>query len=170
MEMEQGKDRKTYLEILRVLACLFVLYNHTAGRYMRLMEGAGGAAALFLFYVSKTAVPLFLMISGAALLGKQDAYGKNAKRILRMLGVLAVVSLFYYGMNALVNGTPFVLKEFLLQIYTTQATTSLWYLYLYLGSSVVINAFCLNFSLIYSTKYAINKSRSSLAKWYFAYY
>lgn len=137
--MEQKQTtRKTYLDILRVFACLSVIYNHVAGREMRLMSGMSGLAALFLFYVSKTAVPLFLLISGALLLGRKDGFRCHVRRILRMALVLVVASLFYYGMNALLDGTAFRVNDFLLTVYRSETTGSFWYLYLYLGVLVML--------------------------------
>ncbi len=140
--MEEGKslqgNRKSYLDALRILACLAVIYNHVAGGSMRLLEGASGAAALLLFFVSKCAVSLFLLISGAVLLGRVDSYKKIGQRILRILAALVLMTLFYYGMNCMQEGAAFELDTFFETLLNGSATGSLWYLYLYLGVLITL--------------------------------
>ena len=135
--MEQG-ERKTYLDALRVLACLFVFYNHVAGQSMRLFSGVGGAAALTLFYVSKSAIPLFLMISGAVLLWRVEPYARTLRRIGRILLALVLISLFYYGMECAWQRAPFVLSDFWDRLYHYRLSNSLWYLYAYLGLLIML--------------------------------
>ena len=130
--------RRVYLDALRILACLAVIYNHVAGGSMRLFEGAFGAAALLLFFASKCAVPLFLLISGAVLLGRVDSYKKTALRILRIFLALVLATLLYYGANCLKEGRAFEAAAFLRTLVRGQAAGSLWYLYLYLGALVAL--------------------------------
>ena len=131
-------ERKPYLDALRIPACLGVIYNHVAGRSMRLYEGASGAAALWLFFVSKAAVALFLMISGALLLGRTDTYARSWKRVLRMAAALLVCSLLYYAVRLLQSGAPFLPAEFAADVWHYGITGSYWYLYLYLGLLVMM--------------------------------
>ena len=131
-------SRKVYLDALRILACLAVIYNHVAGGSMRLIDGASGAAALFLFFISKCAVSLFLLISGAVLLGRVDSYKKTGRRILRILAALVLMTLFYYGMNCLQEGEAFQLGAFVGTLLDGTATGSIWYLYLYLAVLVTL--------------------------------
>ncbi len=136
--MERTEPRKTYLDALRILACLCVIYNHVAGQSMRLFSGAFGAAALLLFFLSKGAVALFLMISGAVLLGRCDPCRKTVLRILRMLLALVLFSAFYYGMDCLKNRAAFELPAFLPLLAGGRASNALWYLWLYLGVLVAL--------------------------------
>ena len=131
--MQRAATRKTYLDALRVLACLCVIYNHVSGQSMRLFSGASGAAALFVFFLSKSAVALFLMISGAVLLGRCDSYRKIWLRMLRVLLTLVLFSAFYYGMDCLKNGAAFELPAYLALLAGGRASNALWYLSLYLG-------------------------------------
>ena len=82
--------KKYYLEVIRILAILMVMYNHSAA-FMSFSNQSGVEYAIsFLFsMVCKGAVPLFFMVSGALLLGKNES-GKDLfqKRILRMILVL----------------------------------------------------------------------------------
>lgn len=134
----ERRERKTYLDTLRILAAFFVIYNHVAGQNMRLLSGVGGAAALFALYLSKSAIPIFLLVSGATLLKTAEPYGKCAKRVGRMALALALFSLFYYGVQCLDAGAPFVLGEFLDTLYHSQVSYSFWYLYAYIGLLVML--------------------------------
>ena len=63
--------KKYYLEVIRILAILMVMYNHSAA-FMSFSNQSGVEYAIsFLFsMVCKGAVPLFFMVSGALLLEK----------------------------------------------------------------------------------------------------
>lgn len=131
--MERLGTRKTYLDALRLLACLGVIYNHVAGRSMRLFSGASGAAALFGFFVSKSAVGVFLLISGAVLLGRCDSYRKSLMRVMRVALALCLFSLLYYTRQCIWEGEAFSLLEFLLYFVKGEANAAYWYLFAYLG-------------------------------------
>ena len=85
----------------------------------------------------KIAVPLFFMISGALLLPKQETLKQlYTKRVFRMLVVLLLVSVPYYIWLHRSNGlNP---GSFLTFIYGESASTSLWYLYSYIGLLIVM--------------------------------
>lgn len=67
------------------------------------------------------------------MLNKEDSPKKIMQRITRILVVLVVGSFCYYVYYAWYRGTPFSIKEFLINLPRTQVTTAYWYLYLYLG-------------------------------------
>lgn len=131
--MEQTQPRTTYLDALRILACLGVVYNHVAGQSMRLFEGAFGAAALFGFFLSKGAVPLFLLVSGAVLLGRCDSIRKSAVRLIRIVLALTLFSLLYFGLDCWLAGRAFSLSAFGWGLLQGKIAVSYWYLYLYIG-------------------------------------
>ncbi len=135
--MEGTPARKTYLDALRVLACLGVLYNHIAGRTMRFYEGASGAAALWLFFASKAAVALFFMISGALLLGRDDGYAKAWRRILRVALAIVLFSALYYAVDTALAGAAFRPLELLENIWRYGQSGTYWFLYVYLGVLVM---------------------------------
>lgn len=134
----EAKPRKTHLDALRILACLFVLYNHAAGQTMQFGEGAGGALALGLLYYSKPSIPLFLMVTGAVMLGRCDSWSKTLHRFVRMLAVLVLFSAFYYITNAFFDGGTIGVGDFFDRLYHSNVTVSLWYLYAYLGLLVMM--------------------------------
>lgn len=128
--MEQAKNRKTYLDALRLIACLCVIYNHVSGQNMRLFSGVSGMLALGGLFFAKSAVALFLMISGAVLLNRCDSYKKTGMRVLRVLLALVLVSVLYYLTDC--KEAP-SFAAFLTKFLSAQIISSAWFLYLYLG-------------------------------------
>ena len=124
------------LEILRIFACFLVIVNHTNSRIF-LSSQAGSltwTASILYFFVCKIAVPVFIMISGATLLGKTERYRDVFfKRVLKFTLVLVVFSLPYYINDIMVSGAPFDVFDFFHAIYPYNITNAFWYLYLYLG-------------------------------------
>lgn len=93
------KDRKLYLEFLRIAAILAVIFNHAPGFGLPL--GNSSCALEFLNNVSmelcKMAVPLFFMISGALLLERKEPWHIFfRKRISRYIIVLISYGLLQY--------------------------------------------------------------------------
>lgn len=104
-ENPQKTSRKVYLEALRYLAIFFVIYNHTAGNGFLLFVDSEQPQwlypiNLFISQIDKIAVPIFFMISGSLLLGKNEPISVILKkRVLRMCLVLIGISLFYLFYN-----------------------------------------------------------------------
>lgn len=127
--------KKYYLEAVRITAVLLVMYNHSAPfMSFATQHGVQYAVSFFLSLVCKAAVPLFYMVSGALLLGKNESFGELArKRILRIVAVIVIFSLLYY-MKFAVRGQASVSPiRFLLGLPFDVAFLPYWYLYSYLG-------------------------------------
>ena len=98
------KKRILYLDALKILAALFVVFNH----YCFVINPSSHFSKILftvLFTTCKVAVPIFIMVSGALLLGKKTSY-KDVfiKRIFRVFVPLVIISIiyvfFYYdGLN-----------------------------------------------------------------------
>ena len=132
------KKKLLYIEFLRAIAVLFVIFNHTGGDGFRLfLKYPAGSiqywTCLSVSIFCKFAVPVFFMISGALLLGKDEPLKVLwKKRIARMAIVLVTVSLMYYFAECLLIGpTPF--EGFLRRLYGSAIKTHLWFLYLYIA-------------------------------------
>ncbi len=85
--------KKTYIECLRIIAIILVIYNHTRELGFTLYQYTSDACSyylsVFMIPVCKTAVPIFLMISGATLLGKKEDYRQLFfGRIARYVGII----------------------------------------------------------------------------------
>jgi len=138
---EIPKSRLVHLDLLRLLAIFLVIFNHTGDRgYTLFVQHMGTPLHLPYMLASifcKIAVPLFFMISGALLLGREESYRQLfTKRILRMLLVLIIASVPYYLWMHRSNGLSPL--NFLSYIYGQSATTSLWYLYSYIGLLLIL--------------------------------
>jgi len=137
--MTVESKRYPYLDFLRVLACFLVIVNHT-NSYVFLQANPLGLTWLLSitwYYFSKTAVPLFIMVSGACLLPKRDGYRRTASRVLRMLGALLLFSYVYYLLGLWKSGwnlpAALDIAGFLRSIWRERITDSFWYLYFYIG-------------------------------------
>ena len=88
-----------YIEILRIIALYLVLFNHTGNYgyslYMVSQESRYYPIYLFLSVITVCNVPIFFMISGALLLGKEESLRVLfRKRIRKFLIVLIGISFF----------------------------------------------------------------------------
>ena len=134
--MEIKKGKKIYLEVLRIICIVLVIFNHTSpDGYMAFIGETNGflyGLKMFMSILCRIAVPVFFMISGALLLGRQESLKVLfTKRILRIVLVLVLVSVPYYIWRT-PDAAPSVVGFFLMLI-TGAATTSMWYLYAYIG-------------------------------------
>ena len=129
-----GGKRKTHLDFLRILAAFLVLVHHS--ELMELFDhmpaGLVGIFALScmtsLVFIN---VPLFYMISGALLLGREESdrviYGKRIPRFL-LLTFLASSFTYIYRCYPSFNTADFFRGFFAGNMDETH-----WYLYAYLG-------------------------------------
>ena len=129
--------RKPHMDALRVLAMLLVLYNHTGERgFLRFdaAQGAARAAYLALAVLDTIAVPLFFMISGALLLGREEPIRVCLKkRVLRYVLVIFGASTVMYVYSCRTDLSVMNLTDYTRGLYDGNITTSYWFLYTYLG-------------------------------------
>ena len=71
------KQKKGYLELVRIIAIFFVIYVHTgtdAAEHYRIAEtSASYGLSLVLYAFAQVSVPLFFLVTGAVLLQKEEA-------------------------------------------------------------------------------------------------
>lgn len=133
------QQRQTYLDILRVLASFLICYNHAFGYHLFLEQEPNGSLIswinVFLSAVTSINIPLFFMISGALLLGKNETYGTILrKRVLRIVVLLfAAVILTHF---IIVPGTP--VPESVSLFLNGTNTGVYWYLFAYLGFLLIL--------------------------------
>lgn len=128
-------SRKTYLDVLRVMASFLVCYNHSYGYHLFLDQEANGSIFSWFNVFTSAAttmdIPLFFMISGALLLGKQESYQTVwKKRIVRILVLILSASLVTYLILA---PRPLSGKDFFQKLLTGTVNGSHWYLFAYLS-------------------------------------
>lgn len=147
--MAVKKKKYVYLEALRVLAILFVVFNHTGTNGYLFFTTDAGRGGLWAFYASaavvcKVAVPIFLMVSGAVLLGKDEPISTVwKKRIARILAFTLFWSAvqyvliwagFYDGRSIAEPGVV----DFLTRFYHAPMVGPYWYLYIYLAFLAIL--------------------------------
>ena len=131
--MNVGK-RDICSDLLKILACFLVIVNHTSitfGNFHGQIT-ASWVLSVIIFYFSKMAVPIFLMISGMFLLGKERDYQYSFKKA----GHFTVILLFwnYLYWIAQVGVAKFWrLDQYLFSTIQRASSIHLWYLYTLIG-------------------------------------
>ncbi len=133
------KDRKKYLDILRTLACFFVVVNHFSFGFLGFDNIEPGSITywihLLLSIFCKFAVPLFFMISGALLLPKKESLADlYRKRVSRIVGTLVIASCIYYLSERFLIGSDISLTR----MYSSEMLYHLWYLYAYIAYLILL--------------------------------
>lgn len=130
--------KKTYIECLRIIAIILVIYNHTREFGFNLYQYTPNSGSYYLSIIMipicKTAVPIFLMISGVNLLGKTESYRELfVKRILKYLVIILFWGTLQYFRYARTGKIALSVGEWWNNIYSTPILETYWYLYIYLG-------------------------------------
>lgn len=139
------KKKQLDVELMRMLAAFFVIFNHTQTKGFFLfsqwdVHSIHYWVYLFLSIFCKFAVPLFFMISGALLLNRPADSIKKLwlHRILHMLLILFAWSFFYYMVAVQKGAERFNLIHFLTYFYDSSWNFSYWYLYSYLAFLILL--------------------------------
>lgn len=144
--------RVTGLDMYRIIACMLVIINHCNSKVMFQVPPKSLAwfVTVGVFYITKIAVPGFLMIAGYNLLHRLDSWKKTRQRALRIFLVMVVFSLLYfawrsadYGLYESWKTIPGGIvwnfaKGFVGSLFHNQITDAFWYLYMYLGIMIVL--------------------------------
>lgn len=127
--------RKYHIDVLRILACFAVIFNHFDPGFFIFSQKQHGTIAywilLALSVFCKFAVPIFFMITGALLLKKDESISTLYKKRVRKIAlVLLVTSLVYYFFEKYaIHNVNLGISA----IYTGETEYHLWYLYSYLA-------------------------------------
>lgn len=123
------KQRNVQLDIVRIVACLLVLFMHTTpARY------ATSSYSLLLSiqsYFTMPCIAMLFMASGALLLNrKPEPFGMFMKRrFSRILWPLLIWTLIYMAGNVVVFGASVALIDFLSIPFQVQGHGIMWFLY-----------------------------------------
>lgn len=138
--MSSQKQRKVYLEIMRVIAIVGVYFCHTGTygvhHYLEASNAANYWLGIFLFSVSQFCVPLFFLISGAVLLNREETIGYVYRhRVLKMVLALILAIVLQYAWNYYQNPLigPLNFKVFMYMFYKGGASTQHWFLSAYIS-------------------------------------
>ena len=139
-----AKKKTVYLEFIRALAIILVLFYHTGTWGCFLFTVRQGSALypvyMFLSIASKPAVPLFWMVSGSLLLPKEESIRYVFRhRVLRMVLVLVLFSFFQYLFLIFKGLDAFDFPYFLTRLYTGDCfSPAYWFLYSYTGMLMML--------------------------------
>lgn len=133
-----AQSRKLYIDVLRILATLMIMFNHTStfgfALYTVRTSGILYWIYLFLAILTKTAVPIFFMISGGLLLEKEEPIRfMLKKRFLRFFIVLLMGSIIHYVYFSKWQLEVLSVGDFFSNFFSGNIVTPYWYLYSYLG-------------------------------------
>lgn len=135
----QKSTRQSYFDFLRILAIFCVIYNHTGKHGVLVYAYTQSSMEKFFGYLlsiitSELPVPLFFMISGALLLGRNESLKELfSKRIFKMTLILVVFSIAMYLYKSGTGTYHYSLSEFFSTFFSAQILPSYWYLYAYLA-------------------------------------
>lgn len=140
---KQTKDKPfyLYLEALRIFAIFWVIFIHTGDSGFSLFKAYDPKslpfwACMFVTGFCMAAVPAFLAISGAVMLGRENEPLRELwkKRILKMVLLLCAYSFAYFIWQ---NRKDFrgweTLRAFPMALYSKLPSVHLWFLYLYIA-------------------------------------
>lgn len=126
--------RYFYIDALKVIAIFLVIVNHTnSSIFINQSPSFEWFASVAYFYVSKIAVPIFIMCTGALILSRVDSYRKHISRVFRGVITLTIASFVYYYIGNGFKVTPENLNSFLHYFINKPTSNAMWYLYLYIG-------------------------------------
>ena len=138
-EINIKEQKDVSLELLRIIACFFVIFNHTAKHGFFLFSLYSNHSLqywlyLFIAVFCKFAVPMFFAISGALLLKKKESIKElYSKRVVRILSALILFSFFYYLIQVYRGKVVFSISNFFIRLYSDKWNFSFWYLYTFLA-------------------------------------
>lgn len=128
-----NKEIEVYLDIIKIIAVWLVIFTHTGPMASKYYYEADNNQLLFISFdvIRAINVPLFFMVSGALLLGKQESITQIfKKRIFKYFTALLITSLFYYVVY-LGNDWRDV-KGFIIAFLEKPIIGPLWFMYEYL--------------------------------------
>ncbi len=137
MEHTSKPNRIIAFDFLRIIAILFVITIHTTAPtfYAYPIKSGGFLLATLLNSISRPAVPIFVMISGALMLDerKQISNKKIFKKSLYLLLILFGWSIFYASISLIISPpqTGFSISSFIKAILLGHY--HLWFLYMLIG-------------------------------------
>ncbi len=139
----EAGSRILHLELIRLVAIFLVLFNHTGERgyslYALTDSGVARPFYMILSILSKVAVPLFFMVSGALLVPKEESIATVfRRRVLRMAIVLILFSAAFYFSRVVTGNEDQGFRGFLTALYSSPVTGSYWFLYAYLALLVML--------------------------------
>ena len=144
--MDQKPFKKIHIEVLRILAIIFVLFHHTNWRGFMLFlyrDGFVSTVYLLMSILCEVAVPIFFMISGALLLKKDESIKEILlKRALKFIIILFAITVIYHFYDVCFNNRALGSWQTVLDAFmSNKASGALWYMYSYIALIVMLPFF-----------------------------
>lgn len=139
--------KKVWLELLRIFAVFLVIFNHTGdyGFHYFATIGPGYRYWLFMACSALTVmnIPIFYMISGALLLGRDEPIGVVWKKRVARYALVIVLFTFVQYLYLCFTGDDgfretFRVSDWLVTMLTKNIIVPYWFLYEYLGFLVML--------------------------------
>lgn len=143
--MDACREKRLDIEMMRILACFFVIFQHTGDHGVYLFSTYPMKSLQFWIYqfigiFSKFSVPLFFAITGSLLLDREpEPLARLYRhRVLKMVRILVIWSFFYYLVEVLEGRSTFSLPRFFGKLYDGGWNYSYWYLYAYITLLIIL--------------------------------
>lgn len=153
-----GKERIAWVDLLKVVACFLVVFSHNCDPYVAVFDSDRSSflAGVFSGSLTRSSVPLFVMMTGVLLLPvtrtMPQFYRRRIGRILPPLIFWSVaLPLFYWlyinhvspSANPAISPSDYTFPETVRRAATfifnfNYTTTPLWYLYMLVGLYLII--------------------------------
>ena len=142
--MSDNISRKAYLDLMRIVACILVIFNHLPGfELYKTTSGVSQFIYMTISVITKMNVTVFFLISGALLLNKKESIiitlRKRVSRIIMVIFLFTGIIVLINVIPMYINGTGYALRTvFTNWIYSSLTNTGYspipyWFLYSYLG-------------------------------------
>lgn len=138
--MQSNEARIEYLDALRTVACFAVVMLHVTALNTYNVEFQSPEWNIFMFYESivNWAVPVFVMISGAAMLSREYSYKRIQTKVLRLVCLFFLWSALYLLFDIAVYGVSSYAENSLWLQVLLQGHYHMWYLIMLAGLYLVI--------------------------------
>ena len=142
LQASPAARRIPHVDALRLIGLFLVLVNHTNSQlFLSETPSPIWYVSLTWFYVSRCAVAVFLMLTGAMSLGRPVDWSRYPRRVWRAVAVLIAANLVYYGAGLLRGTIPEFSAEKFVKALFQGSSNALWYLYLYVACMVFMPFF-----------------------------
>lgn len=140
-EVPMNKKKIIHLEVIRIIALFGIVYNHIGYVLFEGFENPFKIAASIVFSVlCKVGVPLFFMVSGALLLGREESWTEvYKKRVLRIAQVIVWFTVIRFLYECYITKVrSFSAVSLVKGILTGTIIHPYWFLYAYLSILLIL--------------------------------
>lgn len=123
------KKRYIYIDIAKFIAIFAVVYNHMSiDKYNNSFLFIDSIFNYLFRILVSIHIPLFLLVSGAVVLGKDYKINDVLKKVFKIIILCLILNVLYYIMFSLTKKSSINIIEFLRAIYSSNPYPIIWYL------------------------------------------